>query len=234
MSIAANDPRLFDRLPSSAAVRRERTFRAAQRHSMVVRLLKAVLPFVAVSGTGLYVAPAVMTAALPEGKATVDAVEVSTGALKMLNPRMSGVHPQHGHYDVRADSSTPNLKTGVHFLDGIHAEVVSPSKETTTLVAVDGLFHAKEEVLLLEHGAVVTGTNGLWAKFLKADVSFKTHVVTTDQPVEMRFHDSVVTADTAEIFASESRIRLSGRVHVHLVRNGLPGGGASVEKPTAP
>lgn len=217
MALAVDSSQALDRRRAQLAAQRERAFREAQRHSVHVRMLKVVFPILALGGLGLYGVPALATLAASRAGVTVGAVTLATGSLKMMHPRMEGVHPQHGRYDIRARSATQNVKsTDVVNLDQIDAQVVSPSKETTTLVAPTGVFRSKEERLLLEDGVVVTGTNGMSARLRRAEVSFRTHVVTTNEPVDLRFHESVITADSASIFASESRIVFTGHVRVHL------------------
>jgi hypothetical protein len=201
------------------AARRDQAIRSAKRHSQMVWLFKSLFPLAAVSMLSLYLAPAVIRYAAPAGKIKFDGIEPTVGSLTMLHPNWSGVHPTYGAYNIRAETATQKVKsTDVVLLEQIAADVVSPSKETTTLTAPDGVMRTKEELLLLDNGAVIVGSNGLWANLRKAEVAFKTRVVTTHDPVEIRMHDSVITSDSAIFYTAESRVEFTGSVHVHLLR----------------
>lgn len=220
MAIAANHTQATTRRPAQLALRRERAFRSARRHTARVRAFKVLFPLISFALSGLYIVPAVVAFSTSKGGGVeFDGVTVTVGSLKMEHPHYSGDHPTYGAYKIDADSATQTVKaTDVVTLDKITAEVISPSKETTTLTAPDGVLRTKQETLTLDNGAVISGTNGLWAKLLKAEVSFKDRVVTTRDPVQLRYHDSTINADSAVIYTSESRVEFSGNVRVHLER----------------
>jgi lipopolysaccharide export system protein LptC len=220
MAYVANHMQASVQRPSPPAIRRNRAIKSAQRHSRLVRLFKSLFPLTAFGVSTLYLGPALIRYIAPVGVATIDAVEVSTGNLKMIHPHYSGAHPTYGAYNISAETATQKVKsTEVILLDQILADVVSPSKETTTLTAPDGVLRTKEELLFLNNGAVIVGSNGLWANLRKAEVAFKTRIVTTHDPVEIRLHDSVITSDSAIFYTAESRVEFTGSVHLHLLRD---------------
>jgi lipopolysaccharide export system protein LptC len=228
MAYAANPTQA----PARLVLRRERAFRSARRHSSRVRVFKFLFPFSALAISTLYIVPAVIAYTAPRLAVSAKGVTATVGSLIMIHPHYSGSHPQYGVYEINAKRAIQNItSTDVVTLDQITAEVISPSKEKTRLTAPDGVLRTKEELLTFEHGAVITGTNGLWARLRKAEMTFKTRIVTTREPVELRFHESSITADGAVIYAAESRVEFTGNVHVRLKREPAAAASASSEQP---
>src|SRR5687768_7873982 len=81
---------------------RTRSFKAARRHSMMVRLMKLGLPLAALGVGALYIPTKIVT---PQGELAIEKFAIDKGGLKMINPRFKGVHEKHGVYDVRADTA---------------------------------------------------------------------------------------------------------------------------------
>ena len=154
MAYVANHLQAPARRPSPPTMRRDRAIRSAKRHSLLVRLCKSLFPLAAMGVSTLYLAPAVIRYTVPAGKLENDGFEPTIGSIKMFHPHWSGVHPTYGAYNIRAETATQKVKsTELVFLDQISADVVSPSKETTTLTAPDGVLRTKEELLVLDNGA---------------------------------------------------------------------------------
>ena len=111
---------------------RSQAFNAARRHSAVVRSLKIGLPVASLLVAALYVLPSQLTYKIKGGEASIEAIDVSSGALKMVNPRIRGVHAKQGIYDIRADSGTQAAaEPEVMTFDRINAEIVSSQGEKT-------------------------------------------------------------------------------------------------------
>ncbi len=131
-------PVRFAGLPSGGD--RTKAFRAAKRHSARVRMLRLVLPICAVFAIGLYFMPSRIAVPIKDGEASIESIEVSTGGLKMVNPRIKGVHEKYGVYDIKADSSTQQAKNPeLMNLNTITAEITSKEGEKTILTAPSGI-----------------------------------------------------------------------------------------------
>jgi lipopolysaccharide export system protein LptC len=198
---------------------RTRAFRAAKRHSVLVRTLRLLCPLVALSIAGLYFLPSRITVEVEGGQASVDEVVISEGSLKMVNPRINGVHERHGVYDIRADTATqqvanPDLIT----LNTVHGELVSKKGEKTTLVAPSGLFDSKQEQLTFDTGLTIGGDAGYSGQLQTATAFFKDNKLVSTDPVALAFRNTTINAEAMTFYSSEKRAIFTGNVRVHLER----------------
>ena len=198
---------------------RKRAFRAARRHSLMVRLLKIGMPLAALGVAALYVLPSMLTVKVGDGVATVEKIDVSSGGLKMMNPRYKGVHEKQGAYDIRADSAlqqvrNPELMT----FDKINAELVSMEGKKTRLTAPSGIFHSKQEELTFDNGVTIDGEAGISGKLKTATAYMKEKRLISEDPVQLGFQGHRIAADQVEMWTTESRAIFTGNVRVHLER----------------
>jgi lipopolysaccharide export system protein LptC len=209
----------FAGLPRAAD--RAKAFREAKRHSLLVKFLRLALPVAALSIAGTYFIPNKLSVKVDGGEASVDSIDVSSGGLKMVNPRIKGVHEKHGVYDIRADHATqhasnPELITLVK----ITGELVSKSGEKTILTAPSGIFHSKKEELIFDNGVDIGGDAGFSGKMKTATAYFQNNKLISQDPVEFGFHKSTIKARSVTLYSSESRVIFDGAVKVHLQRDG--------------
>lgn len=211
----------------ASQVRRDKAFRAAKRHSAMVRTLRWCLPVLAAIIGSLYVIPSQFSVEIAGQQATVEALDVTSGGLKMVNPRIKGRHPTQGSYDVRAlsalqNAANPDLIT----LERIDADLIAKSGEKTTMVAASGLYDSKAEQMTFNEGVDIERSSGLKAKLKSAVAYFSKNLVVSKEPVEVRLHESVIRAQSLEIFTNEARAVFTGNVYVHIQRQPETGGGA--------
>jgi lipopolysaccharide export system protein LptC len=203
----------------TAAPDRTRAFRAARRHSVMVRVLKLGLPVAALAAIGLYVLPSQLTIKTKEGEASVQSIDIASGGLRMMHPRMKGIHDKLGTYDIRADSGLQHVQEpGVMTFDKIDADIVSPQGQKTTLTAPSGIFQSKLEELTFDNGAIIGGESGIAGKLKTATVYMKENRLISKDPVTLSLHGHVITADSVQVWNSESRAIFTGNVKVHLER----------------
>jgi lipopolysaccharide export system protein LptC len=216
-------PGRFAGLPNASD--RAKAFRQAKRHSAMVRLLRRILPLIAVAVAGLYFLPSFLTVKTKTGEASVESIDVTGGGLKMVNPRFKGVNEKYGVYNVRAEYGTqhvdnPELIT----LNKITGDIVGKTGETTTLEAPTGIYQSKEQELTFDNGALIGGTAGYRGKLKTATAFMQENKIVSKDPVDLAFHNSTIKADTMTLYSSESRAIFEGRVKVHLEK--APEGGA--------
>lgn len=206
----------FRGLPQAAD--RTRAFRAAVRHSALVRFLRLALPLAALGVSGLYMLPGKVRVTVKGGEATAQ-VDLTSEGLKMINPRIKGVHEKHGTYDVRAEYATQNVKhPELVSLTRITADLLSNAGQKTTMTAPSGLYHSKKEELTFDNGVIIGGQAGLSGKLRTATAFFQNHVLISPDNVELSFHDSTIRAQAMTLYTSESRVVFTGDVKVHLER----------------
>ncbi len=208
----------------SAAIKlRDRAveFRRARRHSALVRLLKIFFPVLSAGIVSLYILPSFLRVSIDGGKgtATIKAITIEAGSLKMLSPRMQGVNENNGVYDVIADSAVQQSKaTDVMYLDKIRGKLTSEDGQVTVLTAPDGLYNSKAEEMTFNNGAVVTREPGLTATFKTAKVFMKQQLVISKTPVIVRLHESKIEAETMTLYSGEQRAVFEGNVRTHIER----------------
>lgn len=198
---------------------RSQAFRKARRHSAIVRGLKLGLPLASVLVAALYVLPSQFTYTIKDGEASVEAIDLSSGALKMVNPRIRGVHAKQGVYDIRADSGTQAAsEPEVMTFDRINAEILSSQGEKTTLTAPTGIYHSKKEELVFNTGVTIGGDGGMSGTLKTAKAYMKENRLVSDDPVALAYHGHTITADSVTVHSDESRVVFTGNVKVHLER----------------
>lgn len=207
----------FAGLPSGGD--RTKAFRAAKRHSARVKMLRLLLPFGAVCASALYFLPSRLSVAIKGGEASIESVEVSSGALKMVNPRMKGVNEKYGVYDIKADHATQQAKNPeLMNLTTISAEITSKEGEKTILTAPTGIYQSKQEELTFDNGVVIGGDAGMSGTLKTATAYMQEHKLISHDPVDLAFHDTTIKAQAMTLYTAEARAVFEGNVKVHLVR----------------
>lgn len=210
-------PIRFGGLPGAGD--RTKAIKSAKRHSARVRILRWFLPFASVCVAALYFVPMQYTVAIDGGEASVESIDLSEGGLKMVNPRIKGVHEKHGVYDIRADHATQHIENpDLITLNTIAADVVSPSGQKTRLTAPSGIFHSKQEELTFNNGVVIDGDAGMAGTLKTAMVFMQTNTLISNDPVDLAFHNSTIKAQSMTYYSSEGRAIFKGNVKVHLER----------------
>lgn len=179
--------------------RRQQAFRAARRHSRMVRLLKVLLP---VSGLTLavYGLLPTVTPQIDLGPVQIDKIELSGDALTMERPRLTGFDKAQRSYEVMAKQARQNLSNPkVIALDQIDARLQIDQSAFATLDAASGVFDSDKETLILQDDVVVRSTTGYEAFLEAARIDLKGGLVTSDEPVEVKTNAGNVKAKGLEI-----------------------------------
>lgn len=196
---------------------RARAFRAARRHSIVVKVLKVLLPSAALVMVGLYFVPTRLSLEIGGATASLEGVSVESGNLKMVNPKLSGRHPDYGRYEIRADTALQNVETPQKVaLDEVTGSLVSPDGDTTRLQALSGLFDTEARRLTFEEGVSIEGRAGLAVELRSATVDFNEQLIVSNEPVSMQFRGSRIDADSVRLETGRARVLFSGDVKVRL------------------
>jgi lipopolysaccharide export system protein LptC len=203
----------------TAAPDRTQAFRAARRHSAIVRLLKMLLPLGALGVVALYILPSQLSIRTRTGEASVQAIDVNSGGIRMVNPRIKGVHEKYGVYDIRADSSVQHVDDPeLMNFEVINAEIVSPKGQKTVLTAPSGIYQTKKEEMTFNNGVDIGGDSGISGKLKTATAFMQENRLVSKDPVQLAYHGHTILADSAEVWTSENRAVFTGNVKVHLER----------------
>ncbi len=198
---------------------RAKAFEAAIRHSRRVRTLRWLFPVMALAAGSLYFLPSQIIIDTGNGEASVKSVQITSGDLKMINPRMKGETKSQGKYDFRADSGMQSLdNSDIITLVKIEGELLSANGEKTFLTAPGGIYDSKKEEMNFNQGADLARSSGLKAKFRSAMAYFSKNLVVSQEPVEIRMDKSTIFSDAAQIFTQEARAIFTNNVRAHLER----------------
>ncbi len=211
-------PTTAEAVPVPATVR-EASFRAARRHSKMVRFLRRFLPICAALIGSLYIIPSQFSVNIAGNEASIESVAIAPEGLKMINPRIKGRHSAQGAYDVRAESAAQSLTNpDIITLSTIKADLISNSGEKTVMIAPGAVYDSKAEQMTFNQGVDIERSSGLKAKLKSAVAYLQKSLVVSNEPVEVRLHESFIRADSLELFTEEARAIFRGRVYVHLKR----------------
>lgn len=201
----------------------ERAFRAARRHSRMVRLLRVFLPVAVVAalvGISLvtWFNPLRMITALP---VNVNDMVVSGTKITMEQPRLSGFTKDQRAYELTAKAAAQDLtKPNIVELNDIRAQIEMQDKSTMVMTAATGIYDTKAEMLNLKTNIVLTSTNGNKGRLSEATVDVKKGNVTSNKPVELEFLQGILNANRLEIVDSGALVRFHSGVTMDLMLNG--------------
>ncbi len=195
----------------------EHAFRAAERHSRMVRLLRGGLPACAVLALGLYLVTGKFSLSIGDMEASVDRIEVSRESLKMVNPKLQGFDKKNGAYVIRADYAEQSVSSpDLIKLNAIRAEMNNKEKGWSKLAAKGGVFDRKAEKLTIEGDIQISTSNGMSGRLSRALIDMKSQALKSDTPVEFDLVDATVSAATMEMMSSDRKLFFRGAVKVHI------------------
>jgi lipopolysaccharide export system protein LptC len=214
----------------------ERAFRAARRHSRLVRVLRIAIPVgVLVGFTGIFLTtyfnPLRMLGKLP---IDIGNLVVSGTQVTMEQPRLSGFTRDARAYEVSADAAKQDLtKPDMIELHNIHAKVEMQDKSTMEMTATAGIYDNKAETLKLDQNIELTSTSGYRGRLSEALVDIRKGNVVSSNPVEVEMLQGTLNANRLEIVDSGDLVRFDGGVRMTLMLNGAPLPKSALPKPEA-
>jgi lipopolysaccharide export system protein LptC len=200
----------------------ERAFRAARRHSRLVRIMRVAIPLavvIALAGISAvtYFNPLRVLKKLP---IDISDLVVSGNKVTMEQPRLSGFTSDARAYELSADAAAQDLtKPDLVELRNIHAKVEMQDKTTIQMSAASGLYDSKSEMLKLDRNILLSSSNGYKGRLSQAMVDIKKGNVTSDQPVELELLQGTLNAQKLEIVDSGELVRFHGGVTMVLMLN---------------
>jgi lipopolysaccharide export system protein LptC len=193
----------------------ERAFRAARRHSFLVRILRVAIPIVVISGLTLtflviYLNPLRMLAKVP---VDISDLVVSGTKITMEKPRMSGFTSDSRAYELSAEAAAQDLtKPDFVELKNLDANMEMQDKTTMHMSAATGLYNSKVETLKLERDIFLSSSNGYKGKLSEAMIDIRKGHVVSDKPVELEMLQGKLNANKLEIIDSGDLVRFHGGV----------------------
>lgn len=198
----------------------ERAFRAARRHSRLVRLLRVSIPAgVAVVCIGLFLATYFNPLRLI-GKLPIDVSNliISGSKFTMEHPRLSGFTHDARAYELSADAAKQDLtKPDLIELRNIHAKVEMQDKTSLQMSATSGLYDSKAETLKLDQNIELISSTGYSGRLSEATVDIRKGYVLSEHPVELNLLQGQLTANRLEIIDSGDLVRFDRGVAMTLM-----------------
>jgi lipopolysaccharide export system protein LptC len=196
-----------------------RTVRSAGRHSLMVRVIRIVLPAAVVLGLGgyalvTYFNPLAVLASMPSvsGKLAVQGSKIT-----MELPRIAGITRDQRSYQITAETAIQDI-TNPDQIDmvNLRAEMEMPDADVVIITAKTGTYLPKGDKMVLREHVVVTSAQGYNAKLREAVVDMKKGNVASEQPVEVKMPAGVITANGMEILDSGDVVRFTRGVVLNL------------------
>jgi lipopolysaccharide export system protein LptC len=193
-----------------------RAFRAAMRHSRLVRFTRVGLPVVILACTaafGVYrwLDPMRVLARLP---ISTDGMVVSGTKIVMRQPRLTGYTKDERPYTVTARTATKDLTNPDALeMEDIKATILMPDGRNVEVTASEGLHNGKSETLRLQKDVVVSSPE---YEILLRDalVNVRAGSVVSEQPVEVKMLQGTINANRIEVTQSGEVIRFERGVTV--------------------
>lgn len=203
----------------------DRAFRAARRHSRLVRILRITVPVTVVIGLIIvalvtYFNPLRMLAKLP---INIDNLVVSGTKVTMEQPRLAGFTSDARAYELVADTAAQDMtKPDIVELRNIRAKVEMQDKTSMEMTAVSGIYDAKGETLKLEREILLRSSTGYQGRLSEALIDIRKGNVVSEHPVEVKMLQGTLNANRLDIFDSGDVVRFHGGVVMDMMLNQPP------------
>jgi lipopolysaccharide export system protein LptC len=194
----------------------EHLYRAALRHSRLVRVLRIGVPALLAGALLLTIGanymPAVGPLRLPGeiGKLVIKGHKVT-----MQQPRLTGYTVDSRPYEFTASSADQDItKPDLMDLHQIQAKIELEDKSVVNLTANSGSYDMKTEMLTLADKIHVVSSNGYEARLSEAAVDVHKGTIISEKPVWVKLTGSVIDGQKLEVRDSGNVIRFSGGVRM--------------------
>jgi len=192
-------------------------FRAARRHSRLVRLLRVAVPAFVIVGTVVmvlitYFNPLRMLTKLPVdfGKTVISGTKIT-----MERPKLSGFTRDARAYEFTADAAAQDMtKPDLIELKNIRAKVQLQDKSTVAMTAVTGLYDSKADTIKLDRDITLASTTGYSGRLSEATVDIRKGDVVSTHPVVLKLLQGTLNANGLHIINSGDLIRFEGGVNM--------------------
>ena len=208
-------PRVFARFGRGDG---DRAFRAAVRHSRLVRILRVAVPgavvFAVVGGLvfSFLLKPLNVLSKLP---VDVKGLVVSGTKIMMQQPRIAGFTRDNRRYVLTAQAAGQDItKPDLVELHGINATMEMKDGDAFETTANDGIYNSKTEQLTLSQNIVVTSSSGYRALLSEAVVDVKGGKIVSEKPVQVKTATWTINSNRLEVTESGDIMRFERGVTV--------------------
>jgi lipopolysaccharide export system protein LptC len=204
----------------------EARFKIAARHSRMVRVLRIAVPAAVILAMATVVGVSIFNPfrlLLPKLPLDVGNLVVSGTKITMESPHLAGYTTDRRPYELWAKTATQDITDPDHVdLKKLRAKLLMEDQSTVTLVALNGLFDSKEQLLDLHKDIYLETTTGYQAWLSQAFVDMGKGTVTSEEHVDVKWADGTISADKLRITGGGEVVRFEGNVVTNLDKLGDP------------
>jgi lipopolysaccharide export system protein LptC len=195
--------------------RGEGAFAAAERHSRVVRVLKYVLPALAILGGVTFWASARVVPGDMAAIVQSAGIDVESNSVVMDKPHISGFEGTRRAYEVKADSAVQSLDDPkVVTFNEIDGRFGLDEAGVAQLDATTGIYDGNTNTLTLKDGIDVQTNTGYSATLQGAAIDLAKGTLVSDQPLELRTGEGSIKAGGVSVAERGKRVTFTGGVTV--------------------
>jgi len=214
-------------------------FKAAARHSRMVRMLRVAVPAAVVLALASIVLIQVFLnpfwKRIPNLPVDISNLVVSGTKITMETPHLAGFSTDQRPYEVWAKAAIQDLTNPDNVeLQTLRAKVMMEDKSTVTMDARTGLFDSKQQMLDLRRDIFLQSSTGYEAKLSQAYIDINKGTVISDEHVDVKLLNGTLTADRLKILNSGEIVRFEGNVVMNLIMEGPPAAEPEPEPEPAP
>lgn len=200
------------------AARQDRLFRAARRHTLLVRSLRRLLPAAGGVALACFAFADLFSSVVPTGIAGAAVRGLAQGAIVMDAPKVSGFTRDERSYRVTAERaqhqlSDPNLIE----MRGISAAFTLEDGKAASVKAQNGVFDNRSKRLLLQGSVRLHSEKGYSLEAETAEVDIDKDRIVSDGAVRARMGAMDTQAQHMTVSEGGERILFEGRVKTTLV-----------------
>jgi lipopolysaccharide export system protein LptC len=202
---------------AEAAIARDNLFRTAERHSRRVRMLKIVLPSLAVLMAAGFL--------FQTYRSTPSSVDVSAdnsavteGKLVMANPRLEGFTNESLPYSVSAMRAVQDVADeAIIELQGIAASLPIDPERSATVETARGIFDQTKNLLTIDKEIDIKTTDGAVAKLASAEIDMSSGRMTSDKPVSIKYKTASIKSGSMSAEKNGKVVIFDNHVQVNIV-----------------
>ena len=221
---------------------REHAFRAAMRHSRMVRFYRGAIPvglilIMLTIAAVAYFQPLKNLVKLPVDPGRV---VVSGSRINMESPKLGGFTRDGRPYELTARAAAQDLTNpGVLELKDVRARLTMQDKNTVDVSAATGVYDTKGDTMVLKTDVVVSSSAGYSVHMNEARIDVKTNRMVSDKAVEVTLSNGTIKSKRMDVSENGDLMRFTGDVDTYLVpqtaRAATPGGASNATSaaPTA-
>lgn len=195
---------------------RRLAFKAAKRHSALVRILKWFLPVSVFTIIGFFILFLQGPGVMPEN-VSITSAAVESGKLVMIDPVMDGFTKDQKPYQVKAEKALQDvLAPDIIELQQMQANFPFSEGKSATLTAKAGLMDNAQNILTLSEGVELVTDDGMVVKLQNATINIGDGRMQTKEPVDIKREGMAITANQMDVENSGRNLVFQDRVRVTL------------------